>query len=286
MLQELTEKDFDKVHKSLSTKNLLITYNVIKDLAKEDIIKDLDNFYYDDNFYWEQTFKVARKRKETMIWGNDVYGCTYDINGSIKKYEKIVKDELKNRGYQFENDSFHNYMKAIFNKLRPEPEYYESVLKPDMERRKNEEILKLQNQEKNRKTEEEKEAEDFSQWQDDKIANEKIKNNKLCSNSFIYGIYIDGELCYIGKTIRCLKERLGEHIEWSILENGGGSQQDYLYKAMRECKIGYKFKILYESHNTLSNYDLEQIEKSLIENLQPKFNYEGVKVPYKFSKEK
>ena len=135
-------------------------------------------------------------------------------------------------------------------------------------------------------TEEEKEAEKFSQWQDDKIVNEKVKNNKLCSNSFVYGIYIDGELCYIGKTIRCLKERLGEHIEQSILENGGGSQQDYLYKAMRECKIGYKFKILYESHNVLSNHDLEQIEKSLIENLQPKFNYEGVKVPYRFSKEK
>lgn len=281
MLQELTEKDFNKVHKSLSTRNLLATYNVMKD-----IINDLDNFYFDDNFYWEQTFKVARKRKETMIWGNDVYGCTYDINESVRKYEKIVKDELKNRGYQFENDSLHKYMRTIFNKLRPEPEYYESVLKPDMERRKNEEILKLQNQEKNRKTDEEKEAEDFSRWQDDKIANEKVKNNKLCSNSFIYGIYIDGKLCYIGKTIRCLKERLGEHIEWSILENGGGSQQDYLYKAMRECKIGYKFKILYESHNTLSNYDLEQIEKSLIENLQPEFNYEGVKVPYRFSEEK
>lgn len=286
MLQELTEKDFDKVHKSLSTRNLLATYNVIKDFAKKDIIKDLDNFYFDDNFYWDQTFRVARRRKETMIWGHNVYGCTFDVNKAVRKYEKIVKDELKNRGYQFENDSLHNYMRAIFNKLRPEPEYYESVLKPDMERRKNEEILKLQNQEKNRKTEEEKEAEDFSQWQDDKIANEKVKNNKLCSNSFIYGIYIDGKLCYIGKTIRCLKERLGEHIEWSILENGGGSQQDYLYKAMRECKIGYKFKILYESHNTLSNYDLEQIEKSLIENLQPEFNYEGVKVPYRFSEEK
>lgn len=286
MLQELTEKDFDKVHKSLSTKNLLVTYNVIKDFAKKGIIKDLDNFYFDDNFYWEQTFKVARKRKETMIWGNDIYGCVYDVKDAIKKYEYVVKVELKNRGYQFENDSLHNYMGTIFNKLRPEPGYYESVLKFEMERRKNEEILKLQNQEKNRKTEEEKEAEDFSQWQDDKIANEKVENNKLCSNSFIYGIYIDGELCYIGKTIRCLKERLGEHIEWSILENGGGSQQNYLYKAMRECKIGYKFKILYESHNILGNYDLEQIEKSLIENLQPKFNYEGVKVPYRFSKEK
>lgn len=281
MLQELTEKDFDKVHKSLSTKNLLATYNVMKD-----IIKSLNNFYFDDNFYWEQSFRVARKRKETMIWGNDVYGNIYDVSRSIRKYEKIVKDELENRGYQFKNDSLHNYMRAIFNKLRPEPEYYESVLKPDLERRKNEEILKLQNQEKNRKTEEEKEAENFSQWQDDKIAIERVENNKLCSNSFIYGIYIDGELCYIGKTIRCLKERLGEHIEYSILENGGGSQQDYLYKAMRECKIGYKFKILYESHNTLNNYDLEQIEKSLIENLQPKFNYEGVKVPYRFSKEK
>ena len=280
MLQELTEKDFDKVHKSLSTKNLLATYNVMKDTI------DLNNFYFDDNFYQEQTFRVAKERKETMVWGIDVYGYGYDVNRSIRKYEKIVKDELKNRGYYFDNYSLHNYMRAIFNKLRPEPEYYESVLKPEMERRKNEEILKLQNQEKNRKTEEEKEAEKFSQWQDDKIVNEKVKNNKLCSNSFVYGIYIDGELCYIGKTIRCLKERLGEHIEQSILENGGGSQQDYLYKAMRECKIGYKFKILYESHNVLSNHDLEQIEKSLIENLQPKFNYEGVKVPYRFSKEK
>ena len=45
MLQELTEKDFDKVHKSLSTKNLLATYNVMKDTI------DLNNFYFDDNFY-------------------------------------------------------------------------------------------------------------------------------------------------------------------------------------------------------------------------------------------
>ena len=54
---------------------------------------------------------------------------------------------------------------------------------------------------------------------------------------------------------------------------------------MRKCQ-GYKFEVLYESHNSISNHELEVIEKSFIENMQPKYNYEGVKVPYRFTNEK
>jgi hypothetical protein len=48
----------------------------------------------------------------------------------------------------------------------------------------------------------------------------------------------------------------------------------------------YHFEILYESHNAITNHELEEKEKKLIESLRPKYNYEGIIVPYRFSTEK
>lgn len=110
------------------------------------------------------------------------------------------------------------------------------------------------------------------------------KQSDIKNNCYIYGIKVDGELVYIGKTTRTLQERIKEHIGCVLDKTISNSQQKYLYEAMRTCQIGYKFEILYESHNIISNHELEVIEKSFIENMKPKYNYEGVKIPYRFTK--
>lgn len=96
--------------------------------------------------------------------------------------------------------------------------------------------------------------------------------DKIKENAYIYGIRIDNELVYIGKTFRPIAQRLEEH----ALLNGHNQQ---LEEAM--SKNNYDFVILYKSHNAISNEELEQIEKSLIENIKPKYNILGVTKPYK-----
>lgn len=100
---------------------------------------------------------------------------------------------------------------------------------------------------------------------------------------YIYGIFIKGSLAYVGKTTRSPQERWAEHESYVKDKTLKHSQQNHLYEAMRINK--YEFKILYEG-NFDSNYELETKEKILIEELQPRYNWEGVKAPYRYSNQK
>lgn len=76
---------------------------------------------------------------------------------------------------------------------------------------------------------------------------------------------------YIGKTSRPIDERLTEHALH-------GAHNKDLEKAMQEND--YKFVVLYESHHVISDEELCQIERTLIENIKPKYNILGNTLPY------
>lgn len=98
----------------------------------------------------------------------------------------------------------------------------------------------------------------------------------------IYGIKINNELVYVGKTNRDFNERWKEHIYLIEHPQEKNSQQDYLYKAIREAaKKGdeIKFCVLVPASNA-TDEQLKSMEYALIVSKTPKFNYQGVKVPY------
>lgn len=110
----------------------------------------------------------------------------------------------------------------------------------------------------------------------------EIKDTKE-ENAYIYGIIINEEIVYIGKTIRPIIQRKHEHEKSAAkIMNIESQQQEHLYKAMRENT--YEFIILYESHNEISNFQLQCLECGYINYYKPKFNYEGVKTPYRWGK--
>lgn len=279
MLQELTTDDFKNVNYGLSKSNLLKVYNFIKDRRNSKGESAFKDFVFNDNMTWglyNCTFKSCNREKAI-----DKYRVYFHPNGTlytrakhddIFKTIKIIADSYMahNEDSTFHDSQIKNYVTIIIDKIVPTDE-----LVNENQERINNWFIRLEEEKKQKQQQEEEENK----------KQEKPKETER-KNAYIYGIKIDGELVYIGKTIRDLKERISEHINESLNLKSNNSQKDYLYKAMREANYGYKFEILYESHNVISNYDLEGIEKSMIENIKPKFNYEGVKVPYRFSKDK
>lgn len=96
-------------------------------------------------------------------------------------------------------------------------------------------------------------------------------DNSIKEQAYIYGIKIQDELVYIGKTYRDINKRLEEH----ALKNMHNADLEAAMKANQ-----YEFVILYESHNVISNEELCQIERAFIENIKPKYNILGVSKPY------
>lgn len=109
---------------------------------------------------------------------------------------------------------------------------------------------------------------------------------------FIYGIYVNDELWYVGKTTRALKKRFYEHKrEMDKIRRGtyDGTQEEF-YKALVDAKdLGsvINMRILINTEEVLVNreiydMDLQWMELALISHLQPKYNIEGIKKEYKF----
>lgn len=273
MLQELNINDINNVSYNLKKTDLLTVYNYLKNRINANGENPFKDMYFDDNFSWGMY-----KASKAQIKGFNVYKVYYfpvKVNEEEYSYatgfrikhlselkEHIVKEFLKdNATLKWNNSKVENYLNIIFDKLRPTQELVELL---------DEEITNWLKELKKKET--------------IKFYEEKEPILKVINNAYIYGIYIDGNLEYIGKTSRGIKERISEHIECTLNSNIKNSQQNYLYQAMRECK-GYKFKMLYESHNQDTEYQLERLEKDMIEEMKPKYNYQGVKVNYQFSKQ-
>lgn len=100
---------------------------------------------------------------------------------------------------------------------------------------------------------------------------------------YIYGIYLDNQLVYIGKTNRSVGVRIGEHLEGVFAERK--DSQDFmsnpeLYTAWRQSEC-WNVKILKSLNG--NNYELETAEKDLIELFKPQYNKQGVTLEYQYS---
>ena len=291
MLQELTINDLRNGMNSLMIWNILKVYNILR--QDQDNFRKIKNYYYDDNFCWYPHLLTSKGKN--MVVGYDIYGGSpefpdYDNNEEWKKEIEKIKDLTK-----LEKKNIKNYLNLILNKLRPEEEWFNTELKPLFDQIKKERLEKAEKM-KLEKTEEEKIGNEIAEY----IATSKKKEEKQKDTSndrgyhtiikkgiyhgYIYSITVDGELAYIGKTVRDIKDRVKEHMECVLNPNIQNYQQSHLYSAMRNCKIGYKFNILCDIPK-IGNKELEMIEKSFIENYKPKYNYEGIVVPYRFTEE-
>ena len=90
------------------------------------------------------------------------------------------------------------------------------------------------------------------------------------TNAYVYGVYIQNELVYVGQTTQPIQDRIDSHI------------QRCHNKELKEALLSnyYDFKILYESHDIIGQDTLNSIEEALIITNQPKYNKCGVTMPY------
>lgn len=118
----------------------------------------------------------------------------------------------------------------------------------------------------------------------------KVKEKTLEQKTGIYGIYIENDLVYIGKTMRGFKTRFNEH------RNNYLTEGQYIYSLLREAKKQNKEIIMrplvvledleiQNSHFNFNNRDLSNMELALITFFQPKGNIEGRLKPYHFQED-
>ena len=113
---------------------------------------------------------------------------------------------------------------------------------------------------------------------------------KQCTG--IYGIYIENELVYIGKTTQSFSKRFYQHKHNIDYPEDGGTQYDMYYELAAARAQGKNVQlrpliiaeyIPYTSLYTLTNRDLESMEMALIWCYRPRYNIKGITQPYKYT---
>ena len=109
----------------------------------------------------------------------------------------------------------------------------------------------------------------------------------------VYGIYVDNELVYIGKTTQGFQKRFYQHKHLIDFPDDSETQYDMYYELAVARAQGKKVQLLpliiaeyipYDSLYTLNNRDLESMEFALIWCYRPKYNICGRAKPYKYTK--
>lgn len=113
-----------------------------------------------------------------------------------------------------------------------------------------------------------------------KLPKGERSRSELDLNGGIYGIYINDNLYYIGKT-NCFIDRYSLHK--SHLLNGTGLKK--LYTTLREAKISnstiYFIPIMTIEDIKNTNFTIEEMKNILISNLKPNGNTEGIDTKYR-----
>ena len=108
----------------------------------------------------------------------------------------------------------------------------------------------------------------------------------------IYGIYIENELVYIGKTTQSFQKRFNQHKRLIDFPEDSETQYDMYYELALARAQGKNVQlrpiiiaeyIPYESLYNLTNRDLESMEFALIWCYQPRYNKCGRKKPYRYT---
>ena len=108
----------------------------------------------------------------------------------------------------------------------------------------------------------------------------------------IYGIYIEDELVYIGKTTQTFQKRFYQHKHLIDFPDDSETQYDMYYELAVARAQGRSIQlrpliiaeyIPYDSLYELNNRDLESMEMALIWCYRPRYNIKGIKQPYKYT---
>lgn len=105
----------------------------------------------------------------------------------------------------------------------------------------------------------------------------KVKSSQILKEGYIYAIAVDNIIVYIGYTARPLLNRLKEH--WSLIQNPEETT-DTKYQMLATARDQITFKLLYQVTTGITEFELQNIERALIEAYQPCHNIEGVTAPY------
>lgn len=116
----------------------------------------------------------------------------------------------------------------------------------------------------------------YSNWQYiDNISDlMKLKYNKY----YIYGIEVNNELIYIGKTYRGLRERILEH----LTRDNNANKKLYEKFETEDFHIVILCEEYGENSEIKNDIELQVIEKGLIEYYKPICNIQGVKTVYSY----
>ena len=117
-----------------------------------------------------------------------------------------------------------------------------------------------------------------------------IQPIKNCTG--IYGIYVDNELVYIGKTMQSFQKRFNQHKRLMDYPDDSETQYEMYYELAVARAQGKTVQlrpliiaeyIPYNSLYELTNRDLESMEFALIWCYRPRFNVCGVNKPYRYT---
>jgi hypothetical protein len=124
------------------------------------------------------------------------------------------------------------------------------------------------------------------------IETKKYNKNNITSNKTgIYGIYIEDELVYIGKTDVGFQKRLYMH-KYSMEHIEKSGNKDFYTALKKASNEGKEIKLVplvviedlkVKGHDNFTFNDIKMMELSLITAIKPKYNIEGVHIPYDFS---
>lgn len=104
------------------------------------------------------------------------------------------------------------------------------------------------------------------------------KKGQILAEGYVYAILLKDEVVYIGYTARPLLMRLKEH--WSLIQEPQQLIYDKKYEILNLHQEEVTFKLLYQVTTGITEFELKNIERALIEAYQPRFNKEGVTEPY------
>lgn len=109
----------------------------------------------------------------------------------------------------------------------------------------------------------------------------QTKKKKKELQGGVYGIYEDGELVYIGMTMRNFEDRINEHMK--NIQNH--SNELYMYSKFNGELTWSKLIEIKDlkTNKELTRRDIEAMEFALISLYKPKYNLAGNTMEYKFS---
>ena len=253
---------FKNENHSLSRDNLYVIYEFLTTL-----IVDMDiKFNFSKEYITSYKFllnKDIQDRINKLYYSNyfNVDYWNYMINNDKEISKQRDRNMLaffeKKTGKKKDYGSLHNYVRIIIHHLIPIDKERILIYQGKI-------VIAL-------KEEEEKERK------------MREKRNKKKKEGGIYGMYENGELVYIGMTLRKFEDRWQEHLDNIAAHN---NKLDFYKYVSKDSKI--EFKKLIQIKNLQANVeltkrDIEAMEFALIQEHQPKYNLAGRTMKYIFS---